>query len=220
MLSELHMSEYIEFVSEGYKLSGILTLMKSASKTGVVLLHPHPLYGGDMENYVVTTLERIFHELDFSTLRFNFRGTTVSPQGYSGIKSAVTDTLNAVKFFESCTRINRFGLVGYSFGASTAFRVALLKPPKFIISLSASRGLISEYEFDIKQLSKINCPILMFHGTSDQMVPIDDLTKLSEILNLETRNCISLDGEGHFYERTLPIVISTIRAFIRTLVVE
>lgn len=210
-------SESIEFTSKGYTLQGVLTRVESSVKIGVVILHPHPLYGGDMENHVVTTLERVFLEEDFTTLRFDFRGASTSPQGYSGVNGAVTDALNAIDFLNSHMEVSEVGIGGYSFGASIAMRLALLKPPPFLISLSASRDLISEDGFDIGQLADIKCPVLMFHGKDDRMIPFGDLTDLAQVIGLDLGNTVLLDGEGHFYHRALLEVVSTIRAFIRNL---
>lgn len=210
-------SESVEFSSDGYMIHGVLTQSESATKTGVVILHPHPLFGGDMENHVVSALERVFLEEKITTLRFDFRGASTSPQGYSGVSGAVTDALNAIEFLKSRTAVSDVGIVGYSFGASTAIRLALLKLPPFLISLSASRDLISEDGFDIGQLYNIDCPVLLFHGQSDRMIPSDDITFLTETIGLELEDSVLIEGEGHFYQRTMPLVISTIRAFIRDL---
>lgn len=210
-------SESVEFSSDGYMIHGVLTQSESATKTGVVILHPHPLFGGDMENHVVSALERVFLEEKITTLRFDFRGASTSPQGYSGVSGAVTDALNAIEFLKSRTAVSDVGIVGYSFGASTAIRLALLKLPPFLISLSASRDLISEDGFDIGQLYNIDCPVLLFHGQSDRMIPSDDITFLTGTIGLELEDSVLIEGEGHFYQRTMPLVISTIRAFIRDL---
>jgi hypothetical protein len=47
------------------------------------------------------------------------------------------------------------------------------------------------------------------------MIPSDDLAFLSEAIGLELEDSVLLEREGHFYQRTLPLVLSTIRAFIR-----
>jgi pimeloyl-ACP methyl ester carboxylesterase len=133
------------------------------------------------------------------------------------VSGAVTDALSAVEFLVSHTGINEVGIVGYSFGASTALRLALMKPPPFLVSLSASRELVSEDGFDIKQLIKIECPVMMYHGKSDQMVPSDNLFTLAEEIGLDPVNTVLLDGEGHFYQRALPEVVTSIREFIRSL---
>jgi alpha/beta superfamily hydrolase len=210
-------SESVEFSSEGYTLHGVLTRSESTMKKGVVILHPHPLYGGDMKNHVVCALEHVFLDAQFTTLRFDFRGATTSPNGYSGVNGAVTDALNAIEVLKSLIKIRRVGIAGYSFGASTAIRLALLQPPPFLISLSASRGLISEDGFDIEQISSIDCPVLLFHGKSDRMILPDDLDYLTEILGLAPEDSILLEGESHFYQKSLPFVVSTISAFIRSL---
>ena len=210
-------SESVRILSEGHQLHGVLTHDASGMKQGVVLLHPHPLYGGDMDNHVITTLERMFIEDDFTTLRFDFRGASTSPQGYSGVSGAVTDALNAIEFLKSHTGISDVGIVGYSFGASTAIRLALIKPPPFLITLSASRDLVSEDGFGIKQLVDIECPTMMYHGASDQMIPSDDLIVLAEAIQLDPINTILLDGEGHFYQRTLSEVVTSIREFVKGL---
>jgi len=210
-------SEPVEFSSEGHTLHGVLTDKEPNTKTGVIILHPHPLYGGNMENHVVSSLEHVFLEAGFTTLRFDFRGASSSPQGYSGVGGAVKDAVNAIEFLKSRTDVNEVGIVGYSFGASTAIRLALLKPPPFLISLSASRDLISEDGFDVEQLSSMECPTLLFHGQSDRMISSDDLTFLTKIIGLEPEGSILFEGEGHFYQSTLPSVLSAIRTFIKGL---
>ncbi|MFW9787256.1 MAG: alpha/beta hydrolase [Candidatus Thorarchaeota archaeon] len=211
------MMHIVEFKSEGYKIHGKITQLESSKNTNVIILHPHPLYGGNMENHVVTTLERIFVDEDFTTFRFDFRGAPSSPQGYSGIDSAITDALNAIEFLESNKDNKYTAIVGYSFGASTAIRLALLKPPPFLITLSASKYLILEDGFDIAQLINIECPTMMFHGKSDSMIPFTDLYDIAKAIRSEPIKIELLDGEGHFYQRSLPIVESSIRDFIATL---
>ena len=210
-------TESVEFSSEGFKLQGILTFVDSPNQFGVVILHPHPLLGGDMDNHVVRSLERVFLEKNFSTLRFDFRGASTSPQGYSGVKGAVTDTLSAIKYMLTSTNISEIGIVGYSFGATTAIRAALLNPPRFLVALSASIDLILERGFDAGQLSNIKCPILMFHGDSDRMISPNDLSMLGEMLRLEEKDTVLLEREGHFYQRSLPTVSDTLRIFLANL---
>ncbi|MFW9806423.1 MAG: alpha/beta hydrolase [Candidatus Thorarchaeota archaeon] len=210
-------SESVTFSSDGYTLHGILSRTDSMERTGVVILHPHPLYGGNMDNHVVTTLEHVFLEEKLATLRFNFRGTNSSRKGYSSIDGAVTDALNAIKYLKSNFRLENIGIVGYSFGASTALRVALLEQPLFVVSLSASKDLVSEGGFDLQKLTDIHCPILMFHGKSDQMIPFTDLEFFGLILGLDDKQTIPIEGEGHFYQRSLPMVETSIKVFLSEL---
>jgi alpha/beta superfamily hydrolase len=208
-------SESITFSSEGQYLHGVLTFNKTSKKRGVVLLHPHPIYGGDMDNYVVTSLETLFLEEDFTTLRFNFRGVSSSRGRYSGVNGAVIDTFNAIDYLKSRTEIDEFGIAGYSFGASVAIRVASVLIPNFLVSLSASWNLVLEDSFQIEQLYEISCPTIFFHGLDDKMIPPEDLVRFTKAIDIKSENAIPVEGEGHFYQSKLPYVLSTVQAFIR-----
>jgi len=74
------MEESISFLSESYQLEGLLD--KSSIDNGVVITHPHPLYGGDMNNFIVDLIVRAYQKKGFTTLRFNFRGTGKSQGSY------------------------------------------------------------------------------------------------------------------------------------------
>jgi alpha/beta superfamily hydrolase len=212
-------SEKIEFLSDGYKLPGLLTYTNETPTCASIILHPHPLYGGDMENYVVKSLEHVLLEEGHVTLRFDFRGTPSSPQGYSGIEGAVKDTSNAIDFLVSHTGISVFGIAGYSFGASVALRLAIAKPPQFLISLSASLSLIADGGYGIELLTKIQCPVLLFHGQQDMMIPLSDFHRLKQSMRVNEERAILLDEENHFYQNSLSQVTSEVRNFIRNITI-
>ena len=76
------MSEVKTFIRENYiKIEGLLSDIPG--NQGVVITHPHPLYGGDMHNNVVQAILNAYSANDFSTLRFNFRGVGGSTGEYS-----------------------------------------------------------------------------------------------------------------------------------------
>ena len=70
------MLEEVVTIKAPVTLEGVLT--KGSGKSGVVLTHPHPLYGGEMNNPVIKSLAKVFQEARWSTLRFNFRGVGVN----------------------------------------------------------------------------------------------------------------------------------------------
>ncbi len=78
----------------------------------VVITHPHPLYGGDMENNVVMAARDTALANGFSALRFNFRGTGRSGGRYDSGKGEIND-LNTTITFAGKNPI----IIGYSFGA-------------------------------------------------------------------------------------------------------
>ncbi len=83
---------------------------------GVVITHPHPRFGGSMDNNVVWTAERAFHSKGFATLCFNFRGVGRSTGGYGGGEAEVADVAAALDFLKTRSPGPHY-LVGYSFGA-------------------------------------------------------------------------------------------------------
>ncbi|MFW9870280.1 MAG: alpha/beta hydrolase [Candidatus Thorarchaeota archaeon] len=206
-------SEILEFLSGDTPLRGVLSQGQTRLDKGALILHPHPLYGGDMHNPVVTALEHVLLDAGYTTLRFDFRGTSTSPQGYSGIDSAIIDASNAMKLLLS-RGVRECGVAGYSFGGSTAIRSAIGPLPLFLITLSASFGLIAEGNFDTTQLTRITCPTLMFHGLADRMVPHADIETLSKFIGSQELETVSIEEEGHFYNRSIEIVKNRTRRFL------
>jgi alpha/beta superfamily hydrolase len=93
-------------------------LREGGKNAGVVISHPHPLYGGDMSNNVVEAIEKGFSAKGFTTLRFNFRGVGGSDGAFDEGVGEVDDLLAALRFLEGQLRENaRLVLAGYSFGA-------------------------------------------------------------------------------------------------------
>ena len=84
---------------------------------GVVITHPHPLFGGSMNNNVVWTAERAFHSRGWATLCFNFRGVGGSTGSYGGGEAEGEDVVAALKFLQKRTPGPHY-LVGYSLGPS------------------------------------------------------------------------------------------------------
>uniref|UniRef100_A0A7V4G7Z3 Alpha/beta fold hydrolase n=1 Tax=Desulfobacca acetoxidans TaxID=60893 RepID=A0A7V4G7Z3_9BACT len=92
-----------------------------AGPGGAVITHPHPLYGGSMDNNVVWAAAQALGERGYSTLCFNFRGVGRSTGAYGGGVEEVQDVAAALDFLRS--RIaGPLLLAGYSFGAAVAAR--------------------------------------------------------------------------------------------------
>ncbi len=108
------MAEKITFLSEEYEIEGLLN--QRDEKKGVVVTHPHPLYGGDMNNLVVESIVHVYHMKGYSTLKFNFRGVGRSQGAYDNGLGEQKDVLSALSFLADMG-MERIDLAGYSFGA-------------------------------------------------------------------------------------------------------
>ncbi len=91
---------------------------------GVVITHPHPLFGGSMNNNVVWTAERAFQARGFATLCFNFRGVGRSTGTYGEGEAETVDVAAALNFLGERTPGPLY-LAGYSFGAFVAGKALL-----------------------------------------------------------------------------------------------
>lgn len=104
------------WIPSDYPLEGVLS--KKSKSSAAIICHPHPLYGGSMENNVVCALEEGFSSVGFTTLKFNFRGVGKSKGFYGGGEGELRDLIYALKFIESIMdEAPRIVLAGYSFGA-------------------------------------------------------------------------------------------------------
>lgn len=115
--------EPVFFRSGPLRLEG--RLHRTAGPDAVVITHPHPLYGGEMDNPVVMTLAEVYQRRGYSTLRFNFRGVGASAGEY-GDGDGEQDDVRAAAAHLSALGKTVTDLAGYSFGAWVNLR---LNPP-------------------------------------------------------------------------------------------
>lgn len=111
------MEQAVTFAFADFELEGRVSVPARAVQAGVVVCHPHPLYGGDMDNNVVTALVEGFRSAGFATLRFNFRGVGASGGMHDDGRGEVEDVKAAVScLLERCAP-PLVAVAGYSFGS-------------------------------------------------------------------------------------------------------
>lgn len=104
----------IQFTSDsGIVLEGLLS--EGTTGRGVTVTHPHPLYGGDMTNIVVETIQKAYQQKGHTTLRFNFRGVGRSAGNYDDGNGEQSDIVAAFDFLKG-KGLQAVDLAGYSFG--------------------------------------------------------------------------------------------------------
>lgn len=106
--------EKITFTSGDLTLEGLYT--RASSDRGVVVTHPHPLYGGDMYNPVVQTVAAAYVQAGFSCLQFNFRGVGHSTGQFDNGRGEQGDVIAAVSWLADRGSVD-ISLAGYSFGS-------------------------------------------------------------------------------------------------------
>ena len=108
------MEERITFDSDGLKIEGLL--YKSETDKAAVITHPHPLYGGDMHNYIVAAIAEAYQKKGYTTLCFNFRGTGGSQGQHDEGIGERNDVIGAINYLRS-NGARQIDLAGYSFGS-------------------------------------------------------------------------------------------------------
>ncbi|HWC04569.1 MAG TPA: alpha/beta fold hydrolase [Methylomirabilota bacterium] len=114
--------------SDGLQLEGRLT--PGGHDRGVVLCHPHPLYGGSMLTPVILTVEAAFRDAGFTTLAFNFRGVGGSEGVHGEGRTEVADVAGALAHLRAALDGPRghIAVAGYSFGSAVGARAAAADP--------------------------------------------------------------------------------------------
>jgi hypothetical protein len=162
-----------------------------AARGGFAICHPHPLYGGDMDNPVVLRAAEVTQAAGYATLRFNFRGAGASEGVHDkgrGEQDDVKAAMGALAFRLPPT--SPVGVIGYSFGAWTAARAT--RPG------DAPLGLIAPPigMFDFAFLPPAAGRVLLVAGTRDTYCPVEALHRLAESAGAEER---IIEGADHFF---------------------
>lgn len=189
--------EHIVFSCSGLKLEGIVHLPKcDTTVPAVVICHPHPLYGGDMDNNVVMAIGAALGEIPMAALRFNFRGVGRSEGEYDEGKGEQDDVVAALAFLESLGSIDRsrIGLVGYSFGAKAAQAVASRQRDVQAVALVSP--FLADVEWE--QLKSYATPKLFLCGSEDGFIASKKVQRLAAGLPGLSR-CEVIAGADHFW---------------------
>jgi uncharacterized protein len=175
-----------------------------------VVCHPHPLYGGTMDNKVVHTLARAMQERGAPTLRFNFRGTGKSEGAFDNGRGEVADLEAVVAFARECWPSAALWLAGFSFGSYVALQgEARLAPAKLItIAPPVAR-------FDLGAIATPQAPWLLVQGDADDVVDpsavVDWARSQPRPPQLEV-----LAGAGHFFHGRLHDLKQIVLDFLST----
>ncbi len=159
---------------------------------GVVLCHPHPLYGGNMDNNVVVAVSRGLSERGIASLRFNFRGVGRSEGSFAEGVGERDDAEAALSFLLECEEIapEHIGMVGYSFGGLVALPVGA--DNSLVKALAAISPVIpADFRWEKEK------PQLILWGTEDVMVPLpaaEQREQMARFAQLEVVN-----GADHFW---------------------
>ncbi len=174
------------------------------SRGVAVIAHPHPLFGGTMDNKVVQTLARAFVQCGWQTLRFNFRGVGATDGVHDAGRGETEDFLAVV---QQCAAQGPLALAGFSFGSFVMSQtLATLWPARQIeklvfVGAAASRFQVATIPADLHERT------LVIHGEHDDTVP---LAAVMDWARPQVLPVTVVPGGGHFFHGQLPLLRSLV----------
>lgn len=163
----------------------------------VIICHPHPLYGGTMQNKVVSVLARAFQNLNLRTVRFNFRGVGRSVGTYDEGRGEAADVVVLAQWLQVLFPQDALWLAGFSFGGFVAASAATQLSIARLVSVAPQ---VSRFLSPI--LPAIACPWLIIQGEQDEVVSPEAVYAWVETLRPKPQ-LIRLPGAGHFFHGQL-----------------
>ena len=207
----MSMSEEAVFFHVGHlRLEG--RLWRAPGPHAVVLSHPHPLYGGALDNPVVAVLTEVYQRLGYSTLRFNFRGVGASEGRYAAGQGEQNDVRAAAAYLAGLGKIVT-DLAGYSFGAWIGMQLLMRRPEvKGFISIAPPANL-----YDFGFLAPCPSSGVIVAGTGDEVVTEPAVQKLVD--KLKTQKGIVIEqrvvpGANHFFDGKNDELMSVVGTYL------
>ena len=162
----------VSFTAKGMNLEGIIALPDGDGPfPGVVMCHPHPLHGGNMDNNVVVAVTFGLADAGIASLRFNFRGVGNSQGEHAKGEKEHEETLVAMDFLGALPDVDddRIGLGGYSFSTRViCAHKQLYKKPRAIALVAPSIEAITD-----SPLQTEITPKMIITGDRDRLVNAD-----------------------------------------------
>lgn len=175
-----------------------------------VILHPHPLHGGTLDNKVVHTLSRAFHELGAPTVRFNFRGVGASEGVFADGIGETEDALAVIAAGRERWPGALLWLGGFSFGAAVALRAAPGAAPYKLITVAPAVTRI-----DLSDTTVPRIAWLLVHGEADDVVDHRETIEWA-LRQPHPPRVVLLPGTGHFFHGRLVELGAAVADFLRT----
>ena len=198
----MSLSQRLSLQVDGRAVEAVLDRPEGASRGLAVIAHPHPLFGGTMDNKVVQTLSRALLQSGWDCLRFNFRGVDQSEGVYDEGRGETEDVLEALR---QLAPEGPLALAGFSFGAFVTCQVvAQLWPTQRIHKIVLVGTAVTHFN-PIPVPTELHDLCLVVHGDND------DTVALSAVLQWASPQALPVTvvpNGGHFFHGQLPLLKS------------
>ena len=196
------------------RLEGRYHQSKKPDAPIAIVLHPHPLHGGNMNNRVVFIMFNNFVERGFSVLRFNFRGVGRSQGAFDNGVGELSDAAYAFDWMQQFNSNSPFCWIGgYSFGALISMQLMMRRPEiEGFVSISPPAGT-EDFSF----LAPCPSSGLIIHGDKDAHISLDSVKKLAQKLDGQKNISVNLSivkGADHFYKDNMDNLSKEVASYL------
>jgi uncharacterized protein len=176
-----------------------------------VIAHPHPLFGGTMDNKVVQTLARAFVQCGWTAVRFNFRGVGASEGVHD---QGVGETVDLMAVVGEVAPAGPIALAGFSFGAFvTAQALQALWTERDVRALVLVGTAASRFQVPALP-PESHDRTLVIHGEKDDTVPLPAVLEWARPQSLPIT---VVPGVEHFFHGQLPLLKNLVVRHLRSL---
>ncbi len=185
---------------------------KNGLRGAAVICHPHPVYGGTMDNRVVYHAAKAVVQAGMAALRFNFRGAGQSTGQFDHGIGEKEDAAAAIRWLDARYPGLDLAVVGYSFGAWVGLETAYAMPRvKTLVGLGIPLDL-----YDFRYLLTSTKPALYVVGTRDEFCSPESLDRFAGKLP-ETSSVHRIGGSDHFFTGYIEVVEKLVADFMAKL---
>jgi len=185
-----------------------------------LVLHPHPKYGGNMNNRVTYALHYAFRDLGFTVMRFNFRGVGRSQGEFDQGVGELSDAAAALDYMQF-QKPNARGcwVAGFSFGAWIGMQLLMRRPEiSGFVSVAPPANM-----YDFTFLAPCPSSGLIINGEADRIVPMADTLALVNRLKAQKGISIThatVPEANHFFEKGLEEMIDVVKGYVHARLIE
>ena len=197
-------TQRITWQGEAGAIEGLLDQPEGAALGVAVVAHPHPLFGGTMDNKVVQTLARAFVQCGWTVARFNFRGVGASGGAHDAGAGEARDFWAVV---EQAAPTGALAIAGFSFGSFVASHVIQALSEKRDIEKIVFVGTATERLAVADVPAALHEKTLVVHGEQDDTV---SLASVMDWARPQSLPVMVVPGGGHFFHGQLSLLKSLV----------
>lgn len=172
-----------------------------------VIAHPHPLFGGTMDNKVATTLARAAFEAGAAAFRFNFRGVGKSEGAHDEGRGETADLLTVIAHATALHPGLPLWLAGFSFGGAVTLAASRDAPVSQMILVAPAFSRLKQWREGTSPVAtddeSLPAGTLVIHGERDETVPLADSFEWARPRNVPV---VVIPGADHFFHLRLHLI--------------